>query len=322
MRPSSLLDLERVAESQRAVLWRKAAGSFFPGLTIRNLTGTPQAGSITASEFSLGSIWSVLSPPAKVDYRPNNAAVRQSFAMILQIQGAMACNQRHRHCNLNPGNMCLLDEESPFDLEAHDCISQFVLLRMPRWMVLDRYPQIGEYTASLIYDNDPGATLLRQMLQHVYEISPFLNESQSDIAFASIVQMLGILQALGAKPDNNLGWRANAALAFIDAQLADASLNANAIAKAQGVSRRHLDKILLQNVGVSTTARIWRRRLEKTAAELRNRRFSTKSITQIAFDAGFKDAAHFARAFKKVYHCTPRAWRSLRIEGVRCSGQR
>lgn len=320
-RPCPLLDLEGVAESQRAILWRKAAGSYFPGLTIRNLRGTPNAGSIEGSEFSLGSIWTVLSPPAAVDYRPQvgGAAVRQSFAVILQLQGAMAAEQRHRHCHLQPGDMCLLDEQWPFDLEVRDCFSQFMLMRMPHWMIVDRYPHICEHTASLIYHNDPGATLLRQMLQHVHDIAPFLDDSQSDVAFASIVQLLGILRALGSKHDRGMGWRAHAALTLIDAKLADPMLSAHDVAAAQGVSRRHLDEIMLRNTGVATTAQIWRRRLEKTAADLRNPRFAGKSVTQIAFDAGFKDAAHFARAFKKRYHCTPRTWRRTGMDATGCA---
>lgn len=314
-RPCSSLDLKGVAEAQRAIFWRRAAGRFFPGLTIRNLRGTPNAGSIEGSEFSLGSIWTVLSPPAVVDYRPqtDRTGVRQSLALILQLQGAMGVAQQHRQCHLQPGNMCLLDEQSPFDLEVRDSSSQFMLMRMPRWMIVDRYPHIGEHTASLIYEKDAGATLLRQMLQQLHNVAPSLNAGQSDVAFASIVQLLGILQTLDLKQDwkgdRGLGWRVHAALTLIDAKLADTTLSAHDIAAAQGIGRRHLDEIMHRNTGVSTTAQIWRRRLEKTAADLGNPRLATRSVAQIALDAGFKDAAHFARAFKKHFRCTPREWR-------------
>src|SRR4051812_30906983 len=91
-RPCSSLDLQGVAESQRSIIWRRTAGSLFPGLTIRDMRGTPNAGSIEGSEFNLGSIWTVLSPPVAVDYRPraDSTVMRQCFAVILQLQGAMA----------------------------------------------------------------------------------------------------------------------------------------------------------------------------------------------------------------------------------------
>lgn len=315
-RPRTSLNLQGIAESQRATVWRKTACSFFPGLTVRNLHGTPDVGSIEGSAFSLGSIWTVLSPPVVVEYRtqPDNNTSRLSFGVILQLQGAMAASQHQRQCLLQPGSMCLLDERWPFDLEVRDCFSHFMLMRMPRWMIVDRYPHIGEHTATLIYDNDPGATLLRQMLQHVRAVVPFLNDNQSDVVFTSIVQLLGVLRGIDPKQDRGMGWRAHAALTFIDAKLADPTLSARDIAAAQNIGRRHLDEIMLRNTGISTTAQIWRRRLEKAAADLRNPRFATKSITQIAFDAGFKDAAHFARAFKERYHCTPRTWRRAGID--------
>ncbi len=309
-RPSSSLDLQGVAESQRATIWRKTAGSFFPGLMIRDLRDTPTEGSMEGRDFGQGSVWTVLSPAVEVSYRPphDGAPTRVWFSMLLQLQGTMTATQEQRHCELHAGDMCLLDEQWAFDLEVRDCFSHFMLVRMPRKMIVERYPRISDDTAARIHANDPGATLLRRMLQHVRDISPFLNDGQSEEAFASLVNLLGILRATDSR-DRGLGWRAHAALAFIDARLADTALSANDVAEAQGIGRRHLDEIMQRNTGVSVTAQIWRRRLEKAATDLRSSRCAAKSVTQIAFDAGFDDAAHFARTFKKRYHCTPREWR-------------
>ncbi|MET0291797.1 MAG: helix-turn-helix domain-containing protein [Steroidobacteraceae bacterium] len=310
-RPSSQLNLQSVAESQRADTWSRAARSFFPGLKIRDLEGMPNVGSMEGREFGLGSVWTVLSPAVEVTYRPEREGgePRQSFTVLLQLQGTMAATQEQRHCQLHAGDLCLLDEQWPFRLDVHDRFSHFMLLRMPRRMIVDRYPDISDDTASVIYANDPGATLLRKMLQQVLDIAPFLNDGQGDVAFASVVNLLGILRESDARRDRSLGWRAHAAIALIDARLADTALTANGVAEAQGIGRRHLDEIMQRNTGLSLTAQIWRRRLEKAATDLRSRRCAAKSITQIAFDAGFDDAAHFTRAFRKRYQCTPREWR-------------
>ncbi|MDF5203558.1 helix-turn-helix domain-containing protein, partial [Vibrio parahaemolyticus] len=39
-------------------------------------------------------------------------------------------------------------------------------------------------------------------------------------------------------------------------------------------------------------------------------RKSEKSITEIAFESGFKSAAHFSTAFKSVYNMTPKDFRN------------
>ena len=49
------------------------------------------------------------------------------------------------------------------------------------------------------------------------------------------------------------------------------------------------------------------KRINYAATQLR---VSQKSITQIAFDSGFKSAAHFSTAFKSVYNMTPKDFRN------------
>ncbi|HEY1413331.1 MAG TPA: helix-turn-helix transcriptional regulator, partial [Rhodopila sp.] len=101
-----------------------------------------------------------------------------------------------------------------------------------------------------------------------------------------------------------------AALAYIDGSLADPELTATRVADAQTVSRRRLDQIMVEATGGSLSSHIWLRRLEQAASDLRDERFASKTVTQIAFAAGFEDVAHFTRAFKRRYRMPPRDWRN------------
>ncbi|MCC7463339.1 MAG: hypothetical protein IT480_12870 [Gammaproteobacteria bacterium] len=113
--------MQRVAESQRAITWSKAAGSFFPGLMIRGLRGTPDASSMEDCEVGPGSVWTVLSAAVKINYLPQEDAsdLRRSFTVLLQPQGTMAAAQEHRHCEMQAGDMCLLDGQWRFGLEVY-----------------------------------------------------------------------------------------------------------------------------------------------------------------------------------------------------------
>ncbi len=51
-----------------------------------------------------------------------------------------------------------------------------------------------------------------------------------------------------------------------------------------------------------------KKRVERAANLISN---TDKSITQIAFDAGFEDLSHFSRAFKKLMGTTPTAYKTL-----------
>lgn len=310
-RPASRFDLQSVARSQRALVWREAARSFFPGVTIRGCIPAPDDGSISGGRFGPGSMWTVVTPAASVSFRPQDedAATRSCITLLLLLHGTMEGEQRSRRCALQPGDLCLMDEAAPFTLEVREGSAQFILLRMPRWMVIDRYPQLRDRTACPWGGERPEVTLLRRLLVDLHEALPRLDEHQGDVAFAGVVQFLGLLPVADNRLEKRTGWRVRLALAYIDSRLADTSLTARDVADAQGVGRRHLDELMLRETGASVTGQIWQRRLAKAAVDLRNPQLASQSVTRIALDAGFECAAHFARAFKKRYGCTPREWR-------------
>jgi AraC-like DNA-binding protein len=127
---------------------------------------------------------------------------------------------------------------------------------------------------------------------------------------AAVIQLLGALRVEPQADNSGAGWRVRAALAFIEGSLADPELTATKVADAQAVSRRRLDQIMVEATGESLSSQIWLRRLEQAAADLRDARFAAKTVTQIAFGAGFEDVAHFTRAFKRRYRVPPRDWRN------------
>lgn len=55
---------------------------------------------------------------------------------------------------------------------------------------------------------------------------------------------------------------------------------------------------------------IWGQRLDAIQRELCDPRASARSVSEIAFAWGFNDAAHFSRAFKNRFGCSPRDMRA------------
>ncbi|CAB3754700.1 helix-turn-helix domain-containing protein [Paraburkholderia solisilvae] len=95
-----------------------------------------------------------------------------------------------------------------------------------------------------------------------------------------------------------------AIMRYMESRLADSSLTAATVAQHFGISVRHLERIF---AGQRTTVAGWRRlrRLERCRAEL-SHPLNRKTITTIAIDWGFSDAAHFSRLFKATYGMSPR----------------
>jgi AraC-like DNA-binding protein len=98
-------------------------------------------------------------------------------------------------------------------------------------------------------------------------------------------------------------------LQFIEHHLGDPELTCGAIAARHRISERYL-RMLFDDSGESPSDLIWRRRLERARQDLANPAKSDLPITTICFTWGFKDAAHFSRAFKARFGCTPGEARS------------
>lgn len=73
------------------------------------------------------------------------------------------------------------------------------------------------------------------------------------------------------------------------------------LAKAAGMSRFHFGRAFRAETGLAPYAYLQRHRLERSADLLRRRR----SVTEAAFEVGFRDLGRFARAFRARFGKTP-----------------
>jgi AraC family transcriptional activator of tynA and feaB len=307
----SVLDLARVDGHDRAALWMRSARIFFPGLSVTKPPINPAAGVIAGVPFGAGRLWSILSPPVLVSYVPcPGVQTAPMFSVMLQLEGGTEAFQNGHTCQLSPGEFCVIDGLSAFELQVSTQNSRVMVLQMPRHAVLSRRPDLAQRTARCFDPCEPGAILLRQVLEKLLETAPFLEPEQRAAVLTGVVHMLAAPKLPGGERGAGRNCeRVASILAFIDAELANPALNAHRVAGVQGLSRRRLDQILLGDLGTSVSAQIWARRLTQAASDLLDSRFATKTVTQIAFGVGFEDAAHFARAFRRRYRCTPSDWR-------------
>ncbi len=307
----ALLDLDQIDTSERAAAWRGGARAYFPGLSLKDLSLRPSLGSISGTRFGAGHLWCILSPPLQVSYDPLAGSLEhsQTFSLMLQLSGATLASQDGRAAMMRPGEMCVIDTRQPFELSIDGLLSHFIVLQMPRPAVLSRNPSLERHTAQVFDANDSGTRLLRNLLLSTAETTPSLREDQRGSALSALIQLLGMQRIDRETDTSGSNWRFRAALAYIENSLADPQLTATKVAEAQGVSRRRLDQIMVAATGIPLSSQIWLRRLEQAASDLRDPRYASKTVTQIAFAAGFEDVAHFTRAFKRRYCVPPREWR-------------
>lgn len=102
----------------------------------------------------------------------------------------------------------------------------------------------------------------------------------------------------------------NAALDHVAARFWDPKLSVAAVAREVGISPRYLQRLLV-TAGPSFTARVTELRLQRALALLTEPHDNKRTISDIAFEAGFTDISHFNRLFRSRFGDTPRGVRGL-----------
>jgi AraC-like DNA-binding protein len=98
--------------------------------------------------------------------------------------------------------------------------------------------------------------------------------------------------------------RLNGMKADIAERLTSPNLSVEEVAKRQGVSSRYV-QMLFEQEGTTFSQYVISQRLLRAHRMLTDSRFADRSITSLAFDAGFGDLSYFNRAFRRCYGGTP-----------------
>ena len=106
--------------------------------------------------------------------------------------------------------------------------------------------------------------------------------------------------------------RLQAIKADVSRNAGDIDLTIAAVATRHGVTPRYIHK-LFETEDVTFSEFVLTRRLAVAHRLLSDRRLAHRSITSIAFDAGFADLSYFDRAFSRRYSATPSEVRAASI---------
>ena len=303
------LDTESVAKKDRVAFWREAVCETFVELECSSISPTDFHGSMSNSV--MGDIqFSDIQSSSHVVSRTRSTIAksdRDYFLLSLQTRGIGVVQQDGRTAILRPGDFALYDTVRPYDLKFDEPSGQLVL-RLPRSLVAGRLADPERCTALRIAgDGAAGrlaSTFIRQLHESLSELDPNsiarLHASTVDLTATALAEQAGA-SVQGTEWQVLLRRRI---LAYVDRHLADPRLTCQLIASAHGISERYMRKVFEDSpMGVSEW--IWTRRLEQAKRDLSDPFLSHLGVSAIGYDAGFKDTAHFSRAFKAKFGMAP-----------------
>jgi AraC-like DNA-binding protein len=235
---------------------------------------------------------------------------------IIQLQGRQRVRQLGVECELTEGCFTFLDAAAPHRLEQSSAFHQLVV-QFPRSTFTPAvfHKAVARCTGARNDVDEPFVTCVHTL----WRAAPLLDPIQHVAALRALVSLAQLTRPMSlAANAHDIPTRVLKAIDYIEDNLGEPWLTPQAVADAQGVSRRYLDA-LFESKKFRLQGWIWERRLQRAAEELAiadplRTRFS-KSILRIATDLGFKTPSHFSRAFSKRFGVPPREYRRLACEG-------
>ena len=242
-------------------------------------------------------------------------AQSDELILCIQLSGSVRIEQGHTVACLRPGDCCLYDSSRPHRIEVPEKAG-LLTVKMGRQNLERRLGRLERFTGRLLRRESSVASIMTGFWRLLPErVESIDGHAASRIAFQALDLLATALEEGSAENQQSSTCRALTILRvkdIIEIHLGNPDLTCADIAAKAGISRRYLSH-LFEAEGISLQAYIKRRRLEKCREAFESRHQVSRSISDISFGWGFKDAGNFSRSFKECFSEPPRHYRKRRL---------
>jgi AraC-like DNA-binding protein len=233
---------------------------------------------------------------------------KDSLDLAVVATGSETFSQFGRDVTVADGEAVLLSNADAYEAVC-PAGKRFLGLRLPRVALTGLVPNVEDRFAQAIPRESAALRLLASyvgMLRDNDNATPELRR----VAVAHIYDLVALTIGAGrdaavlAKGRGLVAARLGAIKADIAAHLGDSSLSVVTVAARQGVTPRYV-QMLFEPEGMTFSQYVLATRLASARRMLRDPCSASRTITAIAFAAGFSDLSHFNRAFRRAYGATP-----------------
>jgi AraC-like DNA-binding protein len=306
------IDLQRVAAPDRARFWQAWVPAAFPGLKVLRISGPAPIGVARRASLGSASLWSMIVANQKLRHAGEQR--QPTVGVLFCHEGRAHISQDGRSCLICTGDMWIIDNSRPFEVENLG-VGSVTSLQIPRPMAVSRFPDLLRLSAQCLPSTIPEVALLHALIRNAAQHAAALSEESGAALLEALLLLLAALPVPTCGSSGELHWRVRTALADIERLLDRSTLCSAELARRQKVSRRRLDALMVEHLGTTLASQIHERRLAEAATRLSSLRQRRQSITSIAFASGFASNAHFARCFRRRFGMTPSDWREIHLKG-------
>lgn len=231
---------------------------------------------------------------------------RDHIMLVLVQSGEIGFLQSDRAARAKPGDIVLYDQASPFTVDFMGD-ARSLIVAVPRPHAVSRIEGVTGLTARRLSGQSYAARFARSILSQfetpedegAAEFSPKMEASALDLIFGSIEQRF---LPEDMRIQDHRQRQLNRIKHYLLNNLQETDLSIESICAIQGISPRSLNRLFVSE-GMTPIRWLWKKRLEGAYKAITQGR--PLSITEIAYDFGFRDASHFSRAFKREFGHAP-----------------
>jgi AraC-like DNA-binding protein len=242
------------------------------------------------------------------------------YVVVLNQREPLAVSHHHHQAILQPDELVVFDTSLPHDGWRRTPGDMLHLTFAQELLPVSRRsidPLVG---APLSVQTGIGALLRTFMNQAVRDSGHYDPADATRVSTVLLDLVSGLLaherQDKGILPaESGKEVLFQQILAFIQGRLGDPDLTPTTVAEAHHISVRALHR-LFESRRWTVAAWIRERRLERCRRDLADPALSDKPISRIAARWGFRNAAHFTRAFRSAYELSPQDYRSRAFPGI------
>jgi AraC-like DNA-binding protein len=231
------------------------------------------------------------------------------YVLVLPLTGSVAFSQDGRSGIARSGEYLLLSELAFYELSS-DKHTRLLLVRIPAAELRGRLVSIEDHVSRRFKPNEQMTRLLTGMIRSVAELFIDCVPPNPQALATEIISFVALTigsEDRGAATDvRNARYHLRRRIVdFIESHLGDQSLSPKKIAASSRISLSYLYSLFNDN---ETTVNqfVQTKRLQRAYEILVADPKGHRTVSEVAYEVGFKNVSHFSRCFSRHFKVAPR----------------
>ena len=234
------------------------------------------------------------------------------ITLMLVTQGSFSMSQGQGKSLCSEGSMILFDNGRPIDSEQFEA-TKTISVGIPSKYLVGKYQDIREYCGISINSSAGYPFLLKNFLCSLWAGRNGFTHQEPNVVPEILNELIypSFCDSTADLPDSMAGasYRKRA-MRIVHDHLESPELSPNFIAESLGISVSYL-YTLFRHTDLTLNKLIIEGRLKRCRDHLSSHMHNDLSVTEIAFNTGFRDLSHFSRRFKTRFGKSPREFRQI-----------